>query len=103
MLRTRRILKLPAHKNHIDEFAGAILDAAFDNGMAFLWQIDGALRIFNQAPVSSRLNGRPLSRLGALGRAEFLGQYNCYANGNEIIDDINFIIQNTGKNFYVTK
>ena len=93
MLHLRKSLEMPAQSNHIDEFAGAILDAAFDNGMAFLWQVDGALRIFNQAPVSSRLNGRPLSRLGALGRAEFLGQYNCHAKGNEIIDDINFILQ----------
>lgn len=91
MLRTRRILKLPAHKNHIDEFAGAILDSAFDNDMVFLWRIDGVLRIFNHSPMSCRINGRQLVRLGALGRAEFLGQYNCYARGNEIIEDLNFI------------
>ena len=92
MLHLRKSLEMPAQSNHIDEFAGAVLDVAFDKGMAWLWLVDGVMRVFGNPVNQCKINGRPLRRLIELGRAEFLGQYDCYANGIDIIEDINFNI-----------
>ena len=79
--------------SNIEDFASAILDSALEKEIAFLWRVGDGLKIFSKPQYQCRVNSRPLRKFCDLGRAEFLGQYDCRARGLDIVDDLKHILQ----------
>jgi hypothetical protein len=76
----------------LDAFASDILSIACEEGAAYLWRVDNALRVFGRTS-NAKFDGKTLVSLKSKNRAQFLGLYTADARGADILSDMRFEVK----------